>query len=441
MVRCRIARRALGGVSLATALAVTALAAPAAQAASHAPMVPATPRSHLWVWGRSVPGLPDAARPVPVHGLGTGAVSQVLRSGGTVVVLLANGTVWTWEGSSATPVQVTPLPTVIQIAATTLVTAPGNGPTFYALGSDDTLWAWGFGGDGELGDGSTANSSVPVQVTGLADQPRIVSITAGSSTAYAITYAGTVWAWGAGGLGQLGDGSTANSDVPVQVQGLQDVTQVSTECDSAYVDLGGKIFGWGWNADGQLGDGHRANSASPVEAGYAGEFNAISVVAGCVSAYAILQSTGGVMAWGLGGQGELGNGHTATSSHPVPVTGLTGVTSLFAAYGTAYAIDSSGTLWAWGYGRQGNLGNGLYANSSVPVQVINISVPVTAVVAGQQQSTGENNIVAQGSDGSLWSWGNPAHNATGGGGSKANPGQIPRIPPVTSVFGTWFGAV
>lgn len=168
----------------------------------------------------------------------------------------------------------------------------------------------------------------------------------------------------------------------------------------------------------------------------------------CGTAYAIIQGTRSVMAWGWGAQGEMGDGHTATRLYPVAVTGLAGVTQLSTSYTSTYAVDSAGSVWAWGYGRQGNLGDGASANSPVPVKVINISVPVTAVVPGQfppifpnRVFGGVNTIVARGSDGSLWSWGYSGFGSNGGGGAGAEPAPIPRIPPVTTVFGTWFGAV
>ena len=68
-------------------------------------------------------------------------------------------------------------------------------------------------------------------------------------------------------------------------------------------------------------------------------------------------------------------------------------------------------------------------------------MPVTAVVSGQYYASGQNTVVARGSDGSLWSWGYSGFNATGGGGSGPQPARIPRIPPVSKVFGTSFGAV
>ena len=234
---------------------------------------------------------------------------------------------------------------------------------------------------------------------------------------------------------------------PVPVSLADKATQLVSACQTAYALTGGhRIFAWGANAHGQLGDGSLTNAATPVLV--SGIHDASAVVAGCVDAYAIIGGTGTVMAWGAGAQGEMGDGHTATRRYPVAVTGLTGVTSVSTSYTSAYAVDATGQAWAWGYGRQGNLGDGQDANSSVPAKVINITVPVTAVVPDQTPLAGNGFVsgrvgvvVARGSDGSLWSWGSVGFGALGGGGLRANPGRIPRIPAVTGPFGTWFGAV
>jgi hypothetical protein len=439
-------RRVTGALSLIAALAAATLMAAPAQAAA---------RSPLWVWGSGPSGVTeDAAAPVPVHGLGPAPVKQAVRDPvGAALVLLTDGTVWAagpaplgtgQTGYSPTFVQVTALSGVNQIAFGTLDAGETGDSTYYALRNDGTVWAWGYGADGELGDGTTADATQPVPVTGLTG---VTSIAVGTGTAYAVTGTGQVWAWGLGTDGQLGNGAAVNSDVPVQASLADRATQLVSQCQTVYALTGGhRIFAWGANGHGQLGDGGVANAATPVLV--RGVNDASTVVAGCVDAYAVIQGTGTVLAWGEGAQGEMGDGHTATRRDPVTVTGLTGITSVSTSYTSAYAVDSTGQVWAWGYGRQGNLGDGQDANSSVPVKVINITGPVTAVVPDQYPPPGNGVVfgrvgvvVARGSDGSLWSWGNLGFGDLGGGGSKSGPGRIPRIPPVTSTFGTWFGAV
>jgi hypothetical protein len=82
-----------------------------------------------------------------------------------------------------------------------------------ALRSDGTVWAWGINANGELGNNSTENSSVPVQVPGLTGATAIAD-------GYAVKADGSVWAWGYGPFGQLGNGTYDSSNVPVQAYGL-----------------------------------------------------------------------------------------------------------------------------------------------------------------------------------------------------------------------------
>ena len=90
-----------------------------------------------------------------------------------------------------------------------------------ALKNDGTVWAWGYGGHGQLGNNTTTDSSTPVQVVGpngVGYLTGITSISAGANHALARKNDGTVWAWGLNGDGQLGNG-TNSSTTPVQVVG------------------------------------------------------------------------------------------------------------------------------------------------------------------------------------------------------------------------------
>ncbi|MZG88400.1 RCC1 repeat-containing protein, partial [Staphylococcus aureus] len=93
-----------------------------------------------------------------------------------------------------------------------------------ALKSDGTVWAWGYNGYGQLGDGSTTNRSTPVQVSGLTD---VIAIAGGYYHTIALKSDGTVWAWGHNEGGQLGDGSTTNRSTPAQ-RSLSGMKSVAT---------------------------------------------------------------------------------------------------------------------------------------------------------------------------------------------------------------------
>jgi alpha-tubulin suppressor-like RCC1 family protein len=91
-----------------------------------------------------------------------------------------------------------------------------------ALTASGSVYAWGAGADGQLGDGTTADSAVPVLVTGL---PPISTVRAGGMHSLALDTSGNVWAWGANDDGQLGDGTRADSLRPEEV--LSGMTMIS----------------------------------------------------------------------------------------------------------------------------------------------------------------------------------------------------------------------
>jgi len=128
---------------------------------------------------------------------------------------------------------------------------------------DGTIWCWGSDIYGKLGNGSAGSGSDPVQVVGITTA---MTIAAGLSHTCALLGDGTAWCWGAGGWGQLGAGTTTSSNIPVQVLGLAGVVQLPNEIwDHTCAVLGnGSAWCWGMNTDGQLGDGTTLHSSIPV---------------------------------------------------------------------------------------------------------------------------------------------------------------------------------
>lgn len=227
----------------------------------------------------------------------------------------------------------------VAVAGPNNVTAiVGGGRTGYALRSDGTVWAWGNGTVGQLGNGGTANSLVPVRVAGLT---QVTAIAAAGSTAYALRTDRTVRAWGTGTRGELGNGGTADALIPVQVPGLSNITAIAAGC---WADGGGAgyalrdngtVSAWGWGLYGQLGNGATDTSLVPVQV--SGLTNITAVAASGATGYA-LRADRTVQAWGRGAWGQLGNGSTDLSTVPVPVFGLTNVTAIAAGSENGYAI-------------------------------------------------------------------------------------------------------
>ena len=131
-----------------------------------------------------------------------------------------------------------------------------------ALRSNGTLWAWGWNGYGQVGDGTTTDRHSPVQI---GSDTNWVAIAAGDWHTIALKSNGTLWSWGSNGLGQLGDGTTTNKNRPVQIG--SDPTWVAIAggyYHTIALKSNGTLWAWGWNGYGQLGDGTNIDKNSPV---------------------------------------------------------------------------------------------------------------------------------------------------------------------------------
>ncbi len=179
---------------------------------------------------------------------------------------------------------------------------------------------WGYGLEGELGNGSANSSTTPVTVTGLSG---VDAIAAGVWHACALT-SGSVKCWGWGDIGQIGDGNyTYENSTPVQVTGLSTgVSAIALGGDTSCALFGGGVKCWGENDSGQLGDGSQNISSTPVSALNLSSVSAISIG----GSHSCAIADGDVQCWGSDSNNELVNGtanwYTSTSewSDPVDVT-------------------------------------------------------------------------------------------------------------------------
>jgi alpha-tubulin suppressor-like RCC1 family protein len=354
------------------------------------------PSGAVFAWGWDIAGqLCNASTngsdvPVKVRLLGGRKVTAVSAGFAHSLAVTSTGAVFACgknddgelgDGSTAD----SDVPVRVELPAGTKVTAVAAGAGHnLAVTSTGGVLAWGLNDEGQLGNASTGSSDVPVNVS-LPAGTTVTAVASGALHSLALTSTGAVLAWGYNADGELGDGSTTNSDVPVNVK-LPAGTKVTAIAAGGYDSLAltstGTVLAWGYNADGELGDGGTANSDVPVKVKLPGGTKARTIAAGGpLTGVGViiagpghglaLTSTGSVLAWGYNADGELGDGGTANSDLPVRVKLPAGtkVTAIAAGGLQSLAVTSRGTVLAWGGDNFGQLGDGSYEGSDVPVHV------------------------------------------------------------------------
>ena len=306
------------------------------------------------------------------------------------------------------------------------------------IASDGLTYAWGNGGNGRLGNGSSTDSAVPVPVSAPAGV-EFTAVSTGVMHTLAIGSDGRTYAWGAGSTGRLGNGALTDASVPVAVRAPEGVTFTAVAAGhdhSVGIGSDGRTYAWGRGTAGMLGNGALESSSVPVPVSAPDDVTFTAISAGGAHTVAI-GSDGQTYAWGAGPFGQLGNGSTADSSVPVAVSVPVGATFTTVAAGAGHtaATGSDGRTYAWGFGGSGGLGNGSTADSSVPVVV---TAPDGVTFTGVVEGADSRHTLAVGSDARTYAWG---ANWSGqlGDGTTADATTLPV--PVSAPAGVTFTSV
>ncbi|ROR04058.1 alpha-tubulin suppressor-like RCC1 family protein [Delftia acidovorans] len=282
-----------------------------------------------------------------------------------------------------------------------------------ALDDQSRLWAWGENFYGQLGDGTSAGRNRPVQVD-LAplDGSEIVAVAAGDYQTAALDEQGRIWVWGLDDVVSVDDNTIAKRTRPVQVDltpldGSKVVALAAGYFHTLALDEQGHLWAWGWNSDGELGDGTNADRNRPVQVDLAplDGSKVVEVAAGGFHTLA-RDEQGRLWAWGQNSGGQLGDGTTIDRNRPVrvdlaPLDGSK-VVALAANTNHTVALDERGRLWAWGFNHDGTLGDGTTVARNRPVQVDLAPLDGSKVVAF---AAGTHHTLALDEQGHLWAWG------------------------------------
>jgi alpha-tubulin suppressor-like RCC1 family protein len=322
-----------------------------------------------------------------------GRVAEVATSNSSQYALLANGSLYAWGlgnagqlGDGATknsftkPVRVR-FPAGVKIASLPIDVMPFD--TGLAVDTKGNVWGWGDNQGGELCLGNHNKHLTPVRLPFSH-----VTAVAGAFDHALYDAKGQVWACGLNSLGELGDGTVKSSWWPFKVKGLgpsaRVVSLVAAFADSGALLADGKYLDWGANGGGQLGIGTLRKKLSDVPVTVPLPSKARQVTQGGSAPgngqTLALLSNGRLYAWGYDGQGQLGDGKTAAQSSPERITPPSGVTYRVVASsgGTSYAISTTGKVYAWGGGKEGQIGNGTTESSFTPVKVASGATGISA---------------------------------------------------------------
>jgi alpha-tubulin suppressor-like RCC1 family protein len=391
----------------------------------------------LWTWGSNGDGQ-LGLNTAPSSGLSprqvgsltnwasVSAGSGTTAGSGFTAAIKTDGTLWTWgqyqNGKLGTNQNYTHMSSPVQVGSLTNWSKVSAGVDHAAaIKTDGTLWTWGLNNAGQLGlndvGGYTYRSS-PVQV---ASGTTWSKVSAGNIYTVAIKTDGTLWAWGYGGNGQLGqNNNTANISSPTQVGTLTTWTSVSAGCKGTDgIKTDGTLWAWGYNAYGTLGQNNTTSRSSPVQVGstipaYNNDTAILwsSVAAGQNSGAAI-KSNGTLWMWGKNDYGQLGQNNLTYRSSPTQVGSLTTWSSVYNSGSVTFAIKTDGTLWAWGYGGSGlgygALGQGNTDDRSSPTQIGSLTTWSTVSISAGS-ATSALGIAA---NGKLYAWGGNSYGQLG----------------------------
>ena len=234
----------------------------------------------------------------------------------------ADGTLWFWgnvvpgnntSGFASSPTQVGTSSNWISVTG-------ANVNTVHAVKSDGTLWAWGSNGYGLFGNGTQSFAlELTSSIIQIGNSTNWLNVGAGTLHVLAVKNDGTLWTWGNGLSGQLGNGLAVNQSSPVQVGTDTDWSHgVGGHVFSIAIKNNGTVWTWGGNYYGELAQNDQVERSSPVQLGTSSDYR---VIAGSAITAAVIKNDNTLWMWGLNSQGQAGVNYTTPISSPVQVAG------------------------------------------------------------------------------------------------------------------------
>ena len=299
--------------------------------------------------------------------------------------------------------------------------ASGMGNDQAVIKTDGTLWAWGQNNNGQLGQNSTVDYSSPVQIPGdwtLYNNAR--TSFAGGSNMRIIKSDGTLWAWGFGGTGSNGDGTTTQRSSPIQIGSDTTWSAITGNYrTNLALKTDGTLWSWGNNEEGSLGHNNKTDYSSPRQVGSDTTWAKLGICPDLASA--AIKTDGTLWTWGDNDTGMLGLNNQTDYSSPKQVPGTTWANIMIDYQrDAAMATKTDGTLWMWGSNGRGQLGLNNGSQYSSPKQVHGNATTWSTDFGAFIVSNWSSHALK--TDGTLWGWGDN-RNGQLGQNSTAAPGN------------------
>jgi len=374
---------------------------------------------------------------VDTSGVLSGKTVTSVSVGSNFACALAGGAPYCWGnndqgqlGNSTSTTSAVPVAVIMSGVLTgKTITSISAGMYHACVVASGAVYCWGYNNSGQLGNGSTTSAIVPVAVdsSGVLAGKTVTAVSAGAYATCAVA-SGAAFCWGAGGNGELGNSASLNSSSPVAVTTIgalagKTVTSIDAGQSHICAIASGAAFCWGYAGNGRLGNTSVSSYYGSVNAPLAVDVSGVlagktvtSISSGEANSCAI--ASGAAYCWGHGEAGQLGNNSSTTSTLPVAVD-----TTLLKS-GSTYEISSgsyfscaiaSGAAYCWGTNESGRLGNNSATNSKIPV-----AVAATAVLTGKSVtalSVGFNHTCAIAS-GAAYCWGYGDYGKLGDGSGQ-----------------------
>ncbi len=388
----------------------------------------------------------QSSTPVPVSGI-TCAVAAAVNDTDSFAVL-GSGTVEGWgtdegnkhgflgDNGSDFPLTAKPVP-IDEAGITTAVGVTADNEDVYVLLANGTIVGWGHDSSGQFGNGPdpSEGSNTPVAIaTSLSGVSALATSDQGATLA--LLGDGEVDSWGEAAGNALGREGSGDTPGPVDIAAktrLTGATAVDEGANFSLALVGGEVRTWGEGTNGQLGNGKTEPSKLPVTVGGLSPLKGVSEIA-AGSNFALALVHGEVKAWGDGAHGQLGNGEEKESDLPVAVADLTNIVAIAATEEDGYALDSSGKVWAWGSNKQGELGTGISKSTAdEPVEISLLGSGNTGL-AGGVDGTHEISLGAKGTAGCGSTEPPKTETTTSNpsGGTTSTPTQTSSTPPTST---------